>query len=168
MNAMPWPRWIDEAWKVNLREVAPGIFVGGHFSVRRFHPGRMTGVVALSRERVGEPPDLTSFYAALPRERLVWAPMEDGEGIAGQTLDRALSLARSASAERPLLIHCQAGLSRSVSVAYGVLRILYGLSSDEALARVRGSRDTTFPLSITLRSARTWVDRRRAAASVLA
>tara|TARA_Y100000310_G_scaffold324213_1_gene385821 strand:+ start:548 stop:913 length:366 start_codon:yes stop_codon:yes gene_type:complete len=90
---------------------------------------------------------------------LMQRPFEDGWPIPDGVLDDAESLVRaSVDLGMPVLIHCAAGVSRSVSVAYAMLRTVYGMDHDEALGRVKV--DPNYPRKETLRSAVRWVDGR--------
>jgi protein-tyrosine phosphatase len=92
---------------------------------------------------------------------VVSLPMIDGLRIPDTTLDMAWSL-YTACRGRPMLVHCQAGYSRSVSVAYALLRRQYALDHETALARVKPFESTKeVPQHLTLTSAKDWVERKR-------
>lgn len=82
-------------------------------------------------------------------------PFPDGHPFNPLVLDAVLPMVVQALARGPVLLHCKAGLSRSASAAYAVLRAHDGLSHEEALARVKAH--PAFPMAITLNSARAWV-----------
>lgn len=106
----------------NLREVADGIYVGG--VVSPLAPIFDT-VIALD----GDPTDIS-----YRRVRALHAlPFPDGNPVPKEILRRAEQAMRAA--EGPLLVHCAMGQSRSVSVAYHLLRVL-GFSHNEAFRRV--------------------------------
>ena len=77
-------------------------------------------------------------------------------------LDAAWKAWQDAHAEGgDTLLHCQAGLSRSASAAYALLRKRFALSHPEALKRVVTPYTShQFPMPDTLRSAETWVRRK--------
>jgi protein-tyrosine phosphatase len=144
----PYPRWVQRYQESNLREVGPGLYVGNIAAptVRSWY-----AVVDLDG---GNPPKV---YADVP-VLLRW-PFDDGTPIPVGLLTAATAVVCGArEAQHSTLIHCAAGLSRSPSVAYAILRRLDGLSHAQALARVQHSRWTgTYPLERTLDSARAWV-----------
>jgi protein-tyrosine phosphatase len=85
---------------------------------------------------------------------LRWA-FSDGLPLPDGLMDTVVPLVSARIVEGPVLIHCQAGLSRSVSTAYALLRRVWGMSHNRALRRVKAHRD--FPVPTTLASAREWV-----------
>jgi len=133
----------------NLREVGPGLFVGDQYSPKL---GRWAGVL-----------DLCGGLSATGRHRYASAqevislPFMDGDAIPELTLDIAWELYRKARGQ-PVLIQCAAGLSRSTSVAYALLRRHHGFSHERALRRVQvPGREGEYPMPRTLASARAWV-----------
>jgi len=82
-------------------------------------------------------------------------PFRDGEAVPTETLESSLKAAREA--QGPVLIHCAEGRSRSVSVAYMLLRDR-GLEHTEALRRVRSRFGP--PMRATFDSARVWIQTR--------
>jgi protein-tyrosine phosphatase len=74
-------------------------------------------------------------------------------------IDAALPFVASSIQEGRTLIHCQAGLSRSASLAYMVLRCLGGLNDQEALRIIKTPDEPLFPHPEVLRSARAWFHR---------
>jgi protein-tyrosine phosphatase len=90
---------------------------------------------------------------------LTW-PFLDGDNFPDGMLDALGRLAVDKIREGPVLLHCQAGLSRSASAAYALLRAYGGLSHAEALRRVKVMPE--FPRSVTLASAREWVEKKAA------
>jgi len=150
-----YPRWVagKEAVlpPVRLREVAHGVYVGNEGSVRALADaldGRV-GVIRLATA------------SSTPRVvALVDLPVEDGEPIPDHVIEAAVLHARDIrAAGLPLLLACYAGLSRSASIAYAVLRDM-GVTHAEALRRVRSSAALRqWPHPVTLDSVVRWVAR---------
>lgn len=141
---LAWPRWVNDEERYNLRWVAPDLLVGAVESpayARALGVGGVVSFTGTSRAPEG-----------MPR---LHRPFEDGDNFPPGALDDLLGFYRSTRARGPLLIHCQAGLSRSASAAYALLRIS-GLTHPEALARVQVPGLERFPMARTLASARTW------------
>lgn len=153
-----YPRWIvggptdtGAASPALLREVAAGLFVGSALSAP--HAPKGSAVAQFSRQC---PP---AADAAITLR----VPFADCEAIPSGVLYNAVAFARVHRGERPMLLQCFAGLSRSASVAYAVLRAVDGLDHDAALVRVAHSvdhfdRTVRFPHNVTLGSARAWCD----------
>lgn len=158
MTKDAYPSWVGPHARVglvNLRIVAPNLWVGAMASPA-FLPldsgvDHILDVCGSSKDNVSEyPVPFTSF-------RLV-----DGQPIPFEVLDRALELMTSSSG---LLVHCMAGLSRSASVAYALMRVRDGMSIPMARHRIRsldeqGDPIYGYPLSATIDSAEAWVQDR--------
>ena len=149
---MDYPHWITEPLEgMNLREVAPGLYVGeetaplrgGWSTIIDFY-GHAPWIVQLEYPKV---------------KRYVRLPFEDGNAFPKGALDAAWDAWQLADIEGgDTLIHCQAGLSRSASAAYAMLRKRYGLRHGEALARVvTPTTAHQYPLKTTLQSAVDWL-----------
>jgi hypothetical protein len=146
-----WPRWVTPPdTGANLREVISGLYVGNEFSptVRSF------GVVI----------DLYGVFKVDPSRygghgRVVSMPFTDGEEMPKETIEKGLGLIlRGMNSEKPTLVHCQAGLSRSASLAYGALRLFHKMAPDEALQRVSvPGYEGHYPRTKTLASVEEWV-----------
>jgi len=94
----------------------------------------------------------------LARE-VVAMPFSDGDPIPAGALDVVAPLVeRTLAINEPVLVHCAAGLSRSASIGYALLRRMHGLGHEDALARVYAG-DPNYPLLPTLNSARAWARR---------
>ena len=136
----------------NLRCVGPRLYVGGATAVLDGPAPRRewAAAVDLHGSRHPEAFRREPFFGALGR--FLRVAFEDGAPVPEGALPAAADLYRGCSG--PVLISCAAGVSRSASVAYGVLRAVLGLGHDEALRRVAcpGGR----PLPATLESARRW------------
>ena len=151
------PRWVvggpsdtNAASPALLREVAPGLFVGSALS--RAHVDPSAAVMQFSHQ-----------CTISTRSYVLRMPFVDCEPIPHGVLDACVAFARAHRAERPLLLQCFAGLSRSASVAYAVLRAVDGLGHDAALARVAHAvehydRTHRFPHHATIASAKAWCD----------
>lgn len=106
----------------NLREVAEGLYVGG--LVSPLAPIFDT-IVALD----GDPTDISYSRVRV----LLPLHFHDGNPVPKEILRQAEQAMRGA--EGPMLVHCALGQSRSVSVAYHLLRVL-GFDHNEAFRRV--------------------------------
>lgn len=144
-HAPPWPRWIDSG-PAALRLAAPRLYVGSEVARElrssRYAPWLSTGALAAIVDCRG---------------------FADGGPVPGDFLDEAFARAwysLTGRDPRSVLVHCQAGISRSASVAYALLRATLGLPHEEALVRVRNP--LMEPRPVTLASARAWVHARRA------
>ena len=92
-------------------------------------------------------------------QRVVIWPFDDGAPIPAWLLEAAYCLYRDVrrNPNARMLVHCAAGLSRSASVAYALLRVTDGLSHVHALQRVSVAEYSEYPMPDTLNSARRWV-----------
>lgn len=149
---MTYPRWITKPLQgMNLREVAPNLFVGEETSPLR-----------------GDWHTIIDFFGHVPfyvepaqkaAKRYIRIPFDDGGAFPAGALDAAWTAWQEAEVEGgDTLLHCQAGLSRSASAAYALLRRGYRLRHGVALARVvTPATDDQYPMKETLRSAADWV-----------
>ena len=157
MESDSYPRWLTEHDNNgNLREVGPGLFVGDScaVSVRRPDGHKIPWIAVLDLYGSSHAHSYRYDHA----KELVTLPMKDGDRIPTTTLDIAWELYRK-SRGLPVLLHCQAGLSRSASVAYALLRRKHYLTHGEALLRVQVPvYGSTYPMENTLNSARTWAE----------
>ena len=159
-----YPRWLqapDEG--ANLREVAPGLYVGAESSPARYYEmpsGHFTTIVDFyGSYRHATSPFVRYGYQAA--DQVYSFPFYDGASFPPGALDAAYAAYQIALLEGgQCLLHCQAGLSRSASAAYAIMRRHYKLSHEAALhaVRVPAYRDH-FPLPATLASARAWAKR---------
>lgn len=149
---MGYPRWLTPPLDgMNLREVGPGLYVGEATAPLR---GDWHTII----DFYGHAPWLVQL--AYPKaRRYIRIPFDDGEPFPPGALDAAWDAWQLADLDGgDTLIHCQAGLSRSASAAYALLRKRYGLRREEALARVVTTFTAhQFPLRTTLQSADAWV-----------
>ena len=150
LEGMTYPRWITKPLQgMNLREVAPNLYVGSETSPLR-----------------GDWHTIIDFYGNVPMyvepsqrdaEHYIRIPFDDGTQFPPGALDAAWAAWQNAEVHGgDTLLHCQAGLSRSASAAYALLRRGYRLRHGVALARVVTPR-TEYPMKETLRSAADWV-----------
>ena len=136
---------------VLLREVAEDLYVGSAGSVDRLE--KTTAVVQFSER-----------CRRLQRPQSLRIPFTDFGPVPEEVLRAAAGFVEHHRSDRNrVLLQCFAGLNRSASVAYAMLRSLYGMRHDEALARVRfttgqGRDERTWPGEATLASARAWCD----------
>lgn len=138
----------------NLREVAPGLYVGGMVGVM----ARDDWSLVIDFDGASKQDGNESFY---PPGTLHCLRFPDGRPFPPLYLDRTLELfdqARAQEPERPVLFHCAAGMSRSPSAAYAILRVRYGVDHGEALLRVRLDGDASYPMPRTLDGAVAWAE----------
>jgi hypothetical protein len=150
-----YPRWIaggpaDVSVRSNvlLREVADGLFVGSSLALPII--GQCAAVQLSDRCPWHDGPTLRM-------------PFADGTAIPDDVLHAAVVFARAWRGTLPVLVQCHAGLSRSASVAYAIMRRVDRLSHAEALARVAHSQEHNdrtlhWPNMHTLASAKAWCD----------
>lgn len=152
---LPFPQYVREAdSRANLRCVAADLYVGGAIAVmQRPAPTRAWwAAIDLHGKR-----DTDAFRRELAFGELEiflrW-PFDDGMAVPDGLLDVARSLYERRHG--PILVSCAAGVSRSVSVAYAIVRASLGVGHDTALQMCAclGGR----PLPATLRSAERWVE----------
>lgn len=160
MSEITYPRWLTEYDNNgNLREVGPGLYVGdfGAVSVRRPDGHRIPYIACV--DLYGSYNSHSYRYESC--KEVVCLPMTDGHAIPTATLDISWELYRK-SRGLPMLLHCQAGISRSASVAYALLRRKHELGHEEALLRVQTpGYGTSYPMEETLNSARRWAEQKR-------
>ncbi len=146
-----YPRWITPPFpdSRNLREVAPRWYVGGVDAPLFFQDRPRTLIVDLYGTSRADP----ARYAVF--KDVISAPFDDGKPIPLGVFERIGP--HLGVLDRDVLFHCQAGLSRSASVAYGLLRVFEGLEKREAFRRVFVR--SPWPREDTIASAEAWVQR---------
>lgn len=142
---------------VNLREVGPGLFVGASESPKLDLSPPFHAIIDFYGQNRMYAINGPSWPIGYKRAAVVsHRSFSDGDAFPRGVLDEALAI--YTKADGPMLLHCQAGLSRSPSAAYALLRIVHGLDHAEALHAVRSPMwKTMFPVKSTLESARDWV-----------
>lgn len=148
------PRWIDT--EKNLREVSSSLFVGNQ-SAPMF-PGKWGLIVDLCGQwQIDRRP----YPFGIP---VLSFRLEDGNPIPDKVFEQVYDRSRVHLKRRePVLIHCAAGLSRSASMAYALLRVGRGMSHAAAMERVLtpASIERGYPMPMTIESARSWAERQR-------
>jgi len=158
-----YPRWCATGFEVDLREVAPKLFVGGQQAILLRSPMKWAAAIDLfgspnGSERTRLDVRRDAAFGGVP-VTLRW-PFLDGQVIPPGCLEASYVVFRMAERHGSVLVSCQAGLSRSASVAYGLLRRGFGLDHAEALRRVSVTTEPGFPREETLASARAWARKR--------
>ena len=125
----------------NLRLVADGVYVGGN-------DANVPGVSVI--QLAPQNPPLTGRVNVLRR------PISDGVPVSPQLLAEVVDFA--CRVQPPILVQCYAGLSRSASIAYAIMRACMGVDAAEALRRVSGqTRDgSRWPHPNVIASVREW------------
>lgn len=152
MTEKKWPRWIERDEDINLREVAPNLYVGAEYATKHPPEGKKWELVV---DWYGS----SQQYPSRVRDtanKLLAIPFLDGDVFPAGALDRMAKRVQAARKRGPVLIHCQAGLSRSASAVYSLLRRCSRLPHAEALRRVKVIAG--FPRTTTLASARKWAE----------
>ena len=153
---MSYPRWLTAPLDgMNLREVAPGLYVGEQTAPLR---GDWHTII----DFYGHAPWLVQSVYAQAKNYLR-IPFDDGDSFPPGALNAAWDAWQLAALDGgDTLIHCQAGLSRSASAAYALIRRRYGLRHAEALSCVVTPYTAhQYPMRLTLASAYDWVKRQR-------
>lgn len=152
--ANDFPRWIDRSATRNLREVGRNLYVGAEGSPAVRVGNRDWSLVV---DLYGVPLESGRLDRYTGSVRTVTWPFLDGDHFPPGLLGLLSSLVPICRKRGPTLVHCQAGLSRSASAAYAMLRLQDRLSHDEALRRV--TLEPGFPRTTTIASARSFVQR---------
>jgi hypothetical protein len=175
---MTFPKWIDKRPQYNLRYVAPRLMIGAENSPELAKADVIVDLYGSSTQRTGRqgrriipldpimPPGVRQAYA---KARIVHRiPFEDGDPFPPGYLQAILwTVCPALQAKKRVLIHCQAGLSRSASAAYAALRVCDFIRSGsilphkEALRRVQVGKNPQWPKTVTLESARSLVEEGR-------
>lgn len=156
-----YPEWLNTQGEYNLRLVGKNLAVGA-FAAPELHlmDGRRSIPWACIVDLYGSSKEYDTSHGEAYKHATVMLrfPFEDGNGFPPGALDAIKAAVRAGRKTGPVLIHCAAGMSRSVSAAYAMLRVLDGLSHEAALERVRDPEQPNFPMRTTLASARRWVE----------
>lgn len=160
---MTYPRWLSgdprdrsAVLRHALRDLGEGIFVGS--AGTHDHPEVAAAPVVQLYEglpRLGARFDAATGLAV--GERALRRPFYDGDIVPADLLDEVVRWTRG---EPLVLVQCQAGMSRSASVGYALLRAR-GVGHAEALRRVEvrvehHDRAEVFPRRVTLDSCVVW------------
>lgn len=147
-SEVEYPVWWDRLGITNCREVAPRLFVGAFVAPSLASWNHILAFTSVKEEYLKGYP-VTPHVLHFP----------DGEAVPEAFLETALAVRQAALAQgQTVLLHCAAGLSRSASVAYALLRY-EGMDHEEALKRVRVPHyEEVYPLPSTLASAIAWVN----------
>ena len=150
-----YPYWLDRSEEKNLREVGRWLYVGADVSpwVRPMRSGWRVIVDLYGLNQVHR------IYESA--EVVLCRPFDDGATFPPGLLDEIEALLIEHQRHGRILLHCQAGLSRSASAAYAMLRRFQGLTHKAALKRVRVPKYPEYPRKETLASARAWVEQRK-------
>lgn len=153
-----YPRWVDKRDPYLLREVARNFYIGAERSPE-LDPGALWAAVV---DLYGSGEERPARYEGA--NVLMRWPFYDGDSFPPGALDAIEGVLRGNLRHGPVLVHCQAGLSRSASAAYAMLRVLGAHNHAEALRRVKADPD--FPRRKTLASARRWAKKRSLAGAI--
>ncbi len=155
-----YPRWVKHAdQRAVLREVSNGLYVGGMIAVCE-RPHTQTDwwtVIDCHGYRVEHTRE--ERFPRLPR--VLRYGYDDGGPVPHDLL--AATVALYDARRGPMLVSCAAGRSRSVSVAYAILRVAEDMEHDEALRCVSLPGDNNGPAPVTIGSAKMWSDARTGA-----
>lgn len=127
---------------MTLREVYPGLFVSGH--TRGLAPARSQEILSAAgiNQILCVAPRADTTLAELFDGSYVHSPLSDGKNIPSSHLKNMAEIAAAfLRGGGKLLVHCNAGRNRASLVATMVMREM-GLTSDEAIRRIRATRDT--------------------------
>lgn len=152
------PRWISTTDEHNLREVAPDLYVGAELSPGLRPAGTWSAVVDL----YGSSEQTDRWFLYGDTHTLLTWPFLDGDTFPDGLLDTVGRLVHDRRSSGPILLHCQAGLSRSASCAYAMMRTLDRMPHAETLRRVQEGTgyEARFPRTDTIASARRWAKKR--------
>jgi len=110
-------------------------------------PSRRENVVMLVSIGEAHDPAPAGFDNVTPRHRFLFADTNDEGGPTVEDVERLIATARSlAEQSGRVVIHCQAGISRSTAAATIFYAVLLGEGrEDEAIARVLAAREFAIP-----------------------
>ncbi len=153
------PRWVvggpndtSGSSPALLREVASGLYVGSCLSARFVDKNTAVASFSSHCEDCGNPLRMRALF-------------EDFKAVPRSLIESVVSFAGASRGHRPILLQCYAGLNRSASMAYAVLRMVYGMPHASAVAAIahtveKHDRTERFPNDVTLGSVVEWCDER--------
>jgi hypothetical protein len=134
MTEKKWPRWIERNEDINLREVAPNLYVGAEYATKHPPEGKKWELVVDWYGSSQQYPSRVRDTA----KKLLAIPFLDGDVFPAGALDRMARRVQAARKRGPVLIHC--GASATVGGVWsGYLVAKRGLSTTDALARGRAA-----------------------------
>lgn len=154
------PRWVvggpsdvSCASPALLREVASGLYVGSNLSARFVERDVAVASFSSHCEDCHHPLRLRALF-------------EDFKPVPRSIIESVVSFARAHHDHRAILLQCYAGMNRSASMAYAVLRMVYGMPHAAAITAVahtieRHDRTERFPNDVTLGSVVEWCEDRQ-------
>jgi len=149
--ATKYPRWMNDRY--NLREVSPGLYVGGVYSFTVMADKVLSKVILTDIRTVRSETDQKSLLRMMgDYGPVLYLPFNDQTPIPNYVFETVWNMYKSTGS---MLIACYAGISRSVSVTYAML-VMSGYSREEAVALCFDPSQTPHP--ITFESAQRWVD----------
>ena len=110
-------------------------------------PARRKDVVMLVSIGEAHDPAPAGFHNVTPRYRFFFADTNDAAGPAVEDVERLIDAAQSLKERNGrVVIHCQAGISRSTAAATIFYAVLLGEGEEEeAIARVLAAREIAIP-----------------------
>jgi hypothetical protein len=142
-------KWFDV---LPITQVSHRLFVGGYAAAQAladYNPAKITAVL-----NVHHAPDAKRS----PNIIYMHAPFEDGEAIPKRQFIECLGwLKFMHETGHTVLVHCAAGISRSVTIAASAMHYLGILEFNDALDRIRMSRPVANPAPETLNSAKRYL-----------
>lgn len=149
--ATKYPRWMNNRY--NLREVAPGIYVGGIYSFSVMADKVLSKVILTDIRTVRSDTDQKVLLRMIGEYGpVLYLPFNDQTPIPNYVFETVWAMYKSTGS---ILIACFAGISRSVSVTYAML-VMSGYSKEDAVALCFDPNQPPHP--VTFESADRWVD----------
>lgn len=140
---------------MRLRKVGPNLFVGALDSPLSFDG--FAGIVDLYGSTLGAASPQGPVVSGT-KTPLLSIPFNDGAHFPAGALDAVHEFVARHRRRGPVLVHCQAGLSRSCSAVTAILAKQDKITLREALRRVQaGTERPDLPRRATLESAINWV-----------
>lgn len=151
---MTYPRTINR--RTNLREVSPGIYIGGIYSLPYMADKILAKVILTDIRTVNSENDQKKILESIrDYGPILYLPFDDRTPIPNYVFETVWAMYTSTGS---MLIMCYAGISRSVSVTYALM-VMSGFSREIAMAVCFDSDQVPHP--ITFESANKWLDSKR-------